>query len=233
MLAAPRPAPGGRVIRFSVSLALTLVCIQSLWGTPLVTDALTPLMLLVACSSKSSEQGARCPSCPQSADNVAAGIRTCPRTCRTAPMSMSHGPVGNHMKWCPLLTIVVWNGGRYATNNNGPDGPLCTSFFQMIKVCPSRPPHRPHHLAPLDTCAHVRSQAGDAPQSTCPCCRRSFFSRQEGLAACGALFSVTFYTAVYDHAKRPPRTTCWSSAATPNPNLNLAPGPQWAGGPGL
>ena len=46
-------------------LHLALVGTQSLWGTPLITDALTPLVLLVACSSKSSEQGARCPSCRQ------------------------------------------------------------------------------------------------------------------------------------------------------------------------
>ena len=68
------------------------------WWTLRVPGAQTTLLLVVACSSRSGVQEARCPSCRPSADNLAAGICARPRTCRTAPMSMSHGPVAIRMK---------------------------------------------------------------------------------------------------------------------------------------
>ena len=106
-----------------------------------------------------------------------------------------------HAQCCPLLTPVVWNGCRYAFNNNRADGPSCTSSYKMLEVCPSRPPHRPHHTAPADSCAHVRCQVGDALLSSCPCCWRSFSPTKKAVLLVEHSFSVTFYTAVHGHAK--------------------------------
>ena len=92
----------------------------------------------------------------------------------------------------PIAHHIVWDGRWYAVINNSADGPCSTCSCTNATVCPSRPSHHPHHLAPLDACPHARSQAGGALQSSCPCCRRSFFPHPKGLVLYGA---VLLYTA--------------------------------------
>ena len=118
-------------------------------------------------------------------------------------MSMFHAPHANicHVAHCSPLMSGMAAGMQPTTTAPMGYQVSCTSFYQMIPVCPSRPPHRPHHFAPADACAHVRCQVGDALLSSCPCCWRSFSPTKKAVLLVEHSFSVTFYTAVHGHAK--------------------------------
>ena len=102
---------------------------------------------------------------------------------------VSRESVGMLNQRCPLLTKWCGVAGGTQSSTTAPMGHACSCT--NVTVCPSRPSHHPHHLAPLDTCPHARSQAGGALQSSCPCCRRSFFPHQKGLVLCGAILLYT------------------------------------------
>ena len=101
---------------------------------------------------------------------------------------------------CPLLTILCGVAGGTQSSTTLPMGHDLRAPARMSRCVHPVPltTLTTSHLAPLDTCPHARSQAGGALQSSCPCCRKSFFPHQKGLVLCGAIL-------LYNAAPRLPR----------------------------